>query len=123
MKKLLIKLAAASLLSATVPTMIAPTATVHASSYSRTEMRNFVRNVFAQNNSRGSAVIIKDGQPQQISYGWAWYGKKIGNGNERVVYPTGSLQKVITAAIIIQLMNENLHTNQRFSQYLSLIHI
>lgn len=117
MKKLLIKLAAASLLSATVPTMIAPTATVHASSYSRTEMRNFVRNVFAQNNSRGSAVIIKDGQPQQISYGWAWYGKKIGNGNERVVYPTGSLQKVITAAIIIQLMNENLHTNQRFSQY------
>ena len=61
MKKLLIKLAAASLLSATVPTMIAPTATVHASSYSRTEMRNFVRNVFAQNNSRGSAVIIKDG--------------------------------------------------------------
>lgn len=117
MKKLVIKLAAASLLSAAVPTMIAPTATVHASSYSRTEMRNFVRNVFAQNNSRGSAVIIKDGQPQQISYGWAWYGKKIGNGNERVVYPTGSLQKVITAAIIIQLMNENLHTNQRFSQY------
>lgn len=79
-------------------------------------MRSYVRNVLAQNHVRGSTVIIKNGHPQQISYGWAWYGKRIGNGNENVVYPTGSLQKVLTAAIIIQLMNENLHTNQRFTQ-------
>ena len=117
MKKLLIKLAAATLLTTAAPTVIAPIKPVQASSYSRSEMRNFVRNVFAQNNSRGSAVIIKNGQPQQISLGWAWYGRKIGNGNDQVVYPTGSLQKIVTAAIVIQLMNEKLHTNQRFSQY------
>lgn len=79
-------------------------------------MRNFVRNVLAQNNSRGSTVIIKNGRPQQISLGWAWYGKKIGNGNDQVVYPTGSLQKVLTAAMVIQLMNEKWHTHDRFTQ-------
>ncbi|WP_431463221.1 serine hydrolase domain-containing protein [Lactobacillus crispatus] len=79
-------------------------------------MRNFVRNTLAQNNTRGSIVIIKNGQSQQISYGYAWYGKKVGNGNDNVVYPTASLQKVVTAAMIIQLMNENWHTSQKFTQ-------
>ncbi|NRN89257.1 serine hydrolase domain-containing protein [Lactobacillus helveticus] len=79
-------------------------------------MRSYVRNVLAQNNSRGSTVIIKNGKPQQISYGWAWYGKRIGNGNDNVVYPTASLQKVITAAMVVQLMNEKWHTSERFSQ-------
>lgn len=95
---------------------IAKPAQVQASSYSKTEMRKFVRDTLAQNNSRGSIVIIKNGKPQQISYGYAWYGKQIGNGNTRVVYPAGSLQKVITAAMVIQLMNENWHTNNKFTQ-------
>lgn len=110
-------MAAVTLLGVSAPTVSAKTATpVQASTYPKTEMRSFVRNVFAQNNSRGSAVIIKNGRPQQISYGWAWYGKKIGNGNEQVVYPTGSLQKIITAAMVIQLMNEKWHTSERFTQ-------
>lgn len=79
-------------------------------------MRTYVRNLLNQTNSRGSVVVIKNGIPQQISYGWAWYGKKIGNGNDNVVYPSGSLQKVITAAMIVQLMNEKWHTSDRFSQ-------
>ena len=79
-------------------------------------MRSYVRNTLAQSNSRGSTVIIKNGKPQQISYGWAWYGKRIGNGNDSVVYPTASLQKVVTAAMVVQLMNEKWHTSERFSQ-------
>ena len=40
--------------------LVLKTATpVQASTYPKTEMRSFVRNVFAQNNSRGGAVIIK----------------------------------------------------------------
>ena len=110
-------MAAVTLLGVSAPTVSAKTATpVQASTYPKTELRSFVRNVFAQNNSRGSTVIIKNGRPQQISYGWAWYGKKIGNGNEQVVYPTGSLQKIITAAMVIQLMNEKWHTSERFTQ-------
>lgn len=110
-------MAAASLLTIAAPAVAAPTSTtVQARSYSKSAMRSYVRSVLAQNNSRGSTVIIKNGKPQQISLGWAWYGKRISNGNSQVVYPTGSLQKVVTAAIVIQLMNENLHTSQRFTQ-------
>ncbi|AZA19164.1 MAG: class A beta-lactamase-related serine hydrolase [Lactobacillus helveticus] len=116
-KQLLTGIAAITLFSAATPSIISSsTNTVHASTYSRIAMRNYVRNVLAQNNSRGSTVIIKNGKPQQISYGWAWYGKRIGNGNDSVVYPTASLQKVVTAAMVVQLMNEKRHTSERFSQ-------
>ena len=81
------------------------------------EMRNFVRSTLAQNHVRGSVVVVKNGQPQQISYGYGWYGKKLGNGNEKVVYPVGSLQKIITGAMIVQLINEKNGTDQEFSQY------
>lgn len=83
----------------------------------KSEMRTFVRSVMEQNNVRGSAVIIKDGQPQQISLGYGWYGKRIGNGNPKVVYPTASLQKVLTGAMIVQLINETAGTSQQFTQY------
>ncbi|MCT3425053.1 class A beta-lactamase-related serine hydrolase [Lactobacillus helveticus] len=116
-KQLLTGIAAITLFSATTPSIISSsTNTVHASTYSRIAMRSYIRNVLAQNNSRGSTVIIKNGKPQQISYGWAWYGKRIGNGNDSVVYPTASLQKVVTAAMVVQLMNEKWHTSERFSQ-------
>ncbi|EFD99856.1 hypothetical protein HMPREF0891_1209, partial [Lactobacillus crispatus 214-1] len=116
MKKSIIGLATAALLTTVPAFAITEPPQVQASSYFKTEMRNFVRNTLAQNNTRGSIVIIKNGQPQQISYGYAWYGKKVGNGNDNVVYPTASLQKVVTAAMIIQLMNENWHTSQKFTQ-------
>ncbi|MBW7988290.1 class A beta-lactamase-related serine hydrolase [Lactobacillus helveticus] len=116
-KQLLTGIAAITLFSAATPSIISSsTNTVHASTYSRSAMRSYVINVLAQNNSRGSTVIIKNGKPQQISYGWAWYGKRISNGNDSVVYPTASLQKVVTAAMVVQLMNEKWHTSERFSQ-------
>ncbi|WEV71669.1 serine hydrolase [Lactobacillus sp. ESL0785] len=81
------------------------------------DMHDFVRSTLKQHHMRGSVAVIKNGVPQAISYGYAWYGKRIGNGNNNVVYPTASLQKVITGAMIIQLINENLNTNKSFSQY------
>lgn len=95
MKKSIIGLATAALLTTVPAFAITEPLQVQASSYFKTEMRNFVRNTLAQNNTRGSIVIIKNGQPQQISYGYAWYGKKVGNGNDNVVYPTASLQKLL----------------------------
>lgn len=116
-KQILTGLAVAALFSTATPTIISSnTDKVQASSYSRSAMRSYVRNTLAQSNSRGSTVIIKNGKPQQISYGWAWYGKRIGNGNDSVVYPTASLQKVVTAAMVVQLMNEKWHTSERFNQ-------
>ncbi len=114
-KKLLTILAAISISSAAFTATNLPAYAT--TTTDKTEMRNFVRNTLAQNHVRGSTVIIKNGQPQQISYGWGWYGKKIGNGNAKIVYPIGSLQKVITGAIIVQLINETNNTPQQFSQY------
>ncbi|MBD5430535.1 serine hydrolase domain-containing protein [Lactobacillus sp.] len=80
-------------------------------------MYNFVRETMRKNKVRGSITVIKDGVPQNISYGYGWYGKKIGAGNSKIVYPTASLQKVITGAMIVQLINEKNNTSQSFSQY------
>lgn len=93
--------------------------TAHAATMtaSQREMYNFVRETMRKNKVRGSITVVKDGVPQNISYGYAWYGKRIGAGNSKAVYPTGSLQKVITGAMIVQLINEKLHTSQKFSQY------
>ena len=83
----------------------------------RSEMRQFVRSTMNNNHVRGSALVIKNGTTQQISYGYGWYGKRIGNGNSKIVYPICSLQKVITGAMIVQLINESHRTKQHISQY------
>ncbi|KJY66326.1 Beta-lactamase [Lactobacillus helsingborgensis] len=82
----------------------------------QTEMYNFVRNTFKKHHVRGIVMVVKDGVPQTISYGYAWYGKRIGNGSSKVVYPTASLQKVVTAAMVVQLINETKGTNKEFTQ-------
>ena len=118
MKKKILAVAAIAIGLASPAVSISTSQPLQAATQSeKTAMRTFVRNVMDQNNVRGSAVIIKDGEPQQISLGYGWYGKKIGNGNPKVVYPTASLQKVLTAAMIIQLINETSGTNQQFTQY------
>ncbi|MDF7639723.1 serine hydrolase [Lactobacillus sp. ESL0791] len=80
-------------------------------------MRKFVRRTMAKHHVRGSVVVVKDGVPQQISYGYAWYNKRLHNGNHKVIYPTGSLQKVVTAAMLMQIMNEKKGTKKEFNQY------
>lgn len=94
-----------------------PSTTSAAAQTNHSQMQQYVRNILAKSHVRGTTVVIKNGTPQQISYGYGWYGRKIGNGNKCLVYPTGSLQKVITAAIIVQLINETANTSQQFTQY------
>lgn len=57
---------------------------------------------------RGTAMLIKNYASNSVtaSTGYAYYGGRKLNTNE-TVYPTASLQKVITAAIIVQLVNEH----------------
>ncbi len=83
---------------------------------SQAEMASFVKNTFKKYHVRGVVTVVKDGIPQTISYGYAWYGKRIGNGNSNLTYPTASLQKVITAAIIVQLINETKDKDNYFTQ-------
>ena len=109
---------AASLVMAVTPLAAVSTTQVKAApSSTQTEMYNFVRNTLQKHHVRGIVTVVKNGVPQTISYGYAWYGKRIGNGNSQVVYPTASLQKVITAAMVVQLINETKGTNNSFTQY------
>ncbi|WEV41237.1 serine hydrolase domain-containing protein [Lactobacillus sp. ESL0681] len=89
-----------------------PTTVNAAQTNEQVQTYNFVRNTLKKHHMRGSVAIIKDGQVQTVSYGYAWYGKKLGNGNAKVVYPTASLQKVVTAAMIVQLIDENPELSQ-----------
>lgn len=109
---------ATSLVMAVTPLAAVSTTQVKAApSSTQTEMYNFVRNTLQKHHVRGIVTVVKNGVPQTISYGYAWYGKRIGNGNSQVVYPTASLQKVITAAMVVQLINETKGTNNEFTQY------
>lgn len=104
LKKTMAKAALALAMSSTLVSVpLFHTESVQAST-SDTQMRSFVRKTLANNYARGTLVVIKGGQPQQISYGYGYYGKRLGAGNSKVVYPVCSLQKVITAAIITQLI-------------------
>lgn len=80
------------------------------------EMSNFVRNTFKNHHVRGVVTVVKNGVPQTISYGYAWYGRRIGNGSSKVTFPTASLQKTVTAAMIVQLINETKNTSNAFTQ-------
>lgn len=39
------------------------------------------------------------------------------NGSYNITYPAASLQKVVTRAMLVQIMNEKKHTKHKFSQY------
>ena len=117
MKHKLIALAAALVIGASASTALSTTSVSAAPTTSnQTEMYNFVRNTFKKHHVRGIVTVVKDGVPQTISYGYAWYGKRIGNGSKNVTYPSASLQKVVTAAMIVQLINETKNTDQSFTQ-------
>ncbi|VDG23567.1 serine hydrolase [Lactiplantibacillus mudanjiangensis] len=57
---------------------------------------------------RGTAMLIKNYASNSVtaSTGYAYYGGRKLNTSD-TVYPTASLQKVITGAIIVQLVNEH----------------
>ncbi len=117
MKHKIITLATSLVMAVTPLAAVSTTQVEAAPSSSQTEMYNFVRNTLQKHHVRGIVTVVKNGVPQTISYGYAWYGKRIGNGNSKVVYPTASLQKVITAAMVVQLINETKGTNNEFTQY------
>lgn len=118
MKHKFFTLTASLILATTAVTAVAPSQVKAASTTSKqTEMYDFVRDTFRKHHVRGIITVVQNGVPQTISYGYAWYGRRLGNGDDNVVYPTASLQKVLTGAMIVQLINETSGTKKAFSQY------
>lgn len=88
-----------------------PKTTVQAASIKKT-----VESIMKKNHVRGSILVVKNGESQVINYGYANYGKRILTNNKNIAYPVGSLQKVVTASMLIQIMQEKKGTTQAFSQ-------
>lgn len=104
LKRLLTKTAISLTAVSALPIAVVTSAKTANAADDQTEMRSFVRRTIANDYARGTTVVVKNGKPQQISYGYGYYGRRLGAGNSKVVYPVCSLQKVITAAIITQLI-------------------
>lgn len=81
-------------------------------------MKSYVKKVLRKNHARGSVAIIKNGNVQVINEGYASYHRRIHNGSKKVVYPLGSLQKLVTGALIEQLMTKGkLTQNTKISRW------
>lgn len=69
------------------------------------------------NHLAGSVLLVQNDSVKTVNYGYAWFGRRMKNGSYNVTYPAASLQKVVTGAMLVQIMNEKNHTKQQFSQY------
>lgn len=107
---------ATSVALATTPIAASFTNAQNVQASSKTSMRKYVRKVMAKYHVRGDILVVKNGKTQNITYGYGYWGHRINNNNSKLVYPSASLQKVITAAMIMQLMEENKNTSQKFNQ-------
>lgn len=92
--------------------------TVSAKTYTNSQLRSYVKRTLKKHHLRGTVVIVRNGHRQQISEGYGYYKRRINNGSKKLVYPTGSLQKSITAAIITQLIYKKKFTqNTKISRW------
>ncbi|MBT8922068.1 serine hydrolase, partial [Lactobacillus delbrueckii subsp. bulgaricus] len=64
----------------------------------------------------GSVAIVQNGHVQVVNYGLANAKQKVKNGASQVVYPAASMQKEVTGAMIMQLMEEKKGSSSAFSQ-------
>ncbi|WP_242450233.1 serine hydrolase domain-containing protein [Lactobacillus sp. LL6] len=81
-------------------------------------MKKYVQNAMEKGHIRGTIVVVKDGKAEQISYGYGYYKKRLKAGNPKVLYPLGSLQKVITSAMITQLIYQGkFNQNTKISRW------
>ncbi|WP_035172982.1 serine hydrolase domain-containing protein [Lactobacillus equicursoris] len=78
------------------------------------DMQAFVKKLMKKKHIAGSIAVVHNGAVQVVSYGRAKKGLK--NGAKNVVYPVASLQKQVTAAMVMQLMAEKQGSSKFFSQ-------
>lgn len=95
---------------------------VRAAEYSSSQLRKYVVKTMNKNHLRGTIEVVKNGNAQRINVGYGYYKRRIKNSSKKLVYPVGSLQKMITAAIITQLIYQKKFTqNTKISRWYPLL--
>lgn len=91
---------------------------VQAKSYSNKQLWQYTLKMMKKHHLRGSIEIVKNGHAQRVSLGYGYYSKRLKNGNTKLLYPVGSLQKMVTAAIITQLIyQKKFNQNTKISRW------
>ncbi|QNQ83596.1 beta-lactamase family protein [Lactobacillus sp. PV037] len=73
-----------------------------------------IKSILEKNHVRGSVLVVQDGKSQIVNYGYGNYKNKI--LNNRVLYPLGSMEKVVTAAMMTQLIFESQDSENPITQ-------
>lgn len=95
---------------------------VQAKSYTNSQLRSYAKKTMKKNHLHGTIVIVKNGHRQTVTSGYGYYKRRIKNGSSKLVYPVGSLQKMVTAAMITQLIYKHKFTqNTKISRWYPLL--
>lgn len=73
-----------------------------------------------ENHFYGKVKIVKkdvDNAANGVGFGYADQAKKVQNQDNNVLYPSASLQKVATGAMMVQIITESQKTDEPVSQY------
>lgn len=118
LQKTIISVIAGISLATSIPVVHHETVFAAKKATKKQSMRKYVQNAMEKGHVRGSIVVVKNGKAEQISHGYGYYKKHLGAGNPKVLYPLGSLQKVMTAAMITQLIYKNkFNQNTKISKW------
>ncbi|QNQ82291.1 serine hydrolase domain-containing protein [Lactobacillus sp. PV012] len=73
-----------------------------------------IKSILEKNHVRGSVLVVQDGKSQTVNYGYGNYKNKA--LNNRVLYPLGSMEKVVTGAMMTQLIFESQDSENPITQ-------
>lgn len=83
-----------------------------------TNMHTYAVKTLKKAHLKGSLLAIRNGHLERINVGYGYYKHRLVNGNKKLVYPLGSLQKELTAAMITQLIYQGkFNQNTKISRW------
>lgn len=82
-------------------------------------IEDYATQLLEENHFEGKVKVLKDGKSTATGtgFGYADFSQKIKNQQSNVLYPSASLQKVMTGAMIVQIITESQSTSNPLSQY------
>lgn len=101
---------------AAVAALFLPLANVH--QVQAASLKTKAVEILNKAHMKGSVLLIKNGKKYPVNVGYGYYKRKLSNGSHKLLYPIGSIQKELTAAMITQLIYQGKFTqNTKISRW------